>query len=142
MAIPRKVAVYGNSLFVAGIEASIRNQPGMVVSRLSPSLADPMSAMEQFCPDAVIFDLAAARPEFGIALLAQYPHLILIGLNLESSTVLIFSGQHSQVSTTDDLIQVINQARTGGYGETPDSSTPRTDSHDDVRSPSSDDSSV
>lgn len=53
---PVRVAVYGASLMMAVLEASLRTSPLLVVIRLDPALAGATDRLYQFAPQVVIVD--------------------------------------------------------------------------------------
>ena len=103
----RKVALYGNSLVVSSIGASLQGRAGLEVKCVDATLPDAASRLTALQPDVVIFDLAVAQPEFAIALWEARPRLVLIGVNLTTGHALVLSGQSSRLLTMDDLLQVI-----------------------------------
>ncbi len=110
---PRTVAVYGNSLFIAGIQASLKIQPELQVSEIGGSDPDLTAPLAASCPDVIIFDLTSTRPLISLAFLAEHPQVLFIGLDLNSDRVLVLSGQFSKVVTTDHLLQLILQEPAG-----------------------------
>ncbi len=105
--VPR-VIVYGNSVALAGIEASIKLDPECEVI----AHAWPISQQElcRLHPDVMIFELDAVQPEFLYTLSKELPGLLLISIDPESNRVLIWSGQQAEGWTIQDLEQVIHQA--------------------------------
>jgi hypothetical protein len=78
----RTVAIYGNSLVLSSIRASLEHRTELRV---------------------LSFD--AAMP--AVALWKAQPHVLLIGVDLAADRALVLSGQSSHVLTPDDLVQVI-----------------------------------
>ncbi len=103
----RKVALYGNSLVVSSIGASLQGCAGLQVCSVDAILPDAALRLGALQPDVVIFDLTMAQPEFAIALWKAQPHLLLIGVDLATGQALMLSGQPSRLLTIDDLLQVI-----------------------------------
>ncbi len=101
------VALYGNSLVVSSIGASLQGRAGLQVLSVDATLPDATERLDALKPDVVVFDLAAAQPEFAIALWKARPRLLLIGVDLTTSQVLVLSGQPARLLTMDDLLQVI-----------------------------------
>jgi len=105
--IMRTVALYGNSLVVSSIGASLQGRAGLEVKYVDATLPNAASRLGALQPDVIIFDLAVAYPEFAIALWKAQPRLLLIGVNLTTGHALVLSGQPSRLLTMDDLLQVI-----------------------------------
>ncbi len=128
----RTVILYGNSLLMAGLEASLREQPGLDVVQVDATLPNAAQRLSALHPDVVIFDLSAPpstpsttlRPgfqPFGYAqarlppsnlhlptsILQEHPGISLIGLDLNSNKVLVLSGQEHTVLAANDLAQII-----------------------------------
>jgi hypothetical protein len=103
----RTVALYGNSLVVSSIGASLQGRAGLQVLSVDSALPDAASRLGVLQPDVIIFDLAVAQPEFAIALWKTQSRLLLIGVDLTTGQALVLSGQPSRLLTRDDLLQVI-----------------------------------
>jgi len=106
------VVLYGNSLFMAGVEASLRGQPGLDVVRIDTTLPNVAQRLDALHPDVIIFDLTTSNSPFSdlhfpSSILQEHPGLSLIGLDLNSNQVLVLSGQQHTVLAADDLAQVI-----------------------------------
>jgi len=111
MTTVHRVAIYGNSLSVASIGASLQDRPGLELLALDATLPDAIQRLEPLMPDMVLFDLAIAHAvEDAVSLLAAHPNLVLVGFDLTSHRALLLSGKQSTVLTTDDLIQIIERS--------------------------------
>ncbi len=107
VATMRKVALYGNSLVVSTIGASLQGHAGLQVSSVDATLPDAASRLSTLQPDVIIFDLVMAQLEFAVALWKAQPRLLLIGVDLTTGQALVLSGQPSRLLTMADLLQVI-----------------------------------
>jgi DNA-binding NarL/FixJ family response regulator len=103
----RSVIVCGSHLVMSTICASLREKPGFQVQQVEGFLPEIIQELELSPPDVILFDLAAAQPHFAIPLLRQHPTIKLIGIDLMSNAMLLFSSQQSRLLTADDLAQVI-----------------------------------
>lgn len=102
------VVLYGNSLLMAGVEASLRGRPDLDVVRIDTALPDAGERLNALRPDVVIFDLTAPHySEFAIPFLRDHPGLSLIGLDPNSKTVTVLSNQRYTARTVNELAQVI-----------------------------------
>jgi hypothetical protein len=111
------VVLYGNSLLIAGVEASLRGRPDLDVVRIDTALSDAGTRLNALRPDVVIFDLIAPHySEFAIPFLREHPGLPLIGLDPNSKTVTVLSNQRYTALTVNELAQVIQMQirRQGG----------------------------
>ncbi len=93
------VALYGDTLALATIAASLGRRPGL---RVAP--AEELGGLQ---PDVAVFDLAAGRPDIALALWRAQPNLLLIGVDLSTGRALVLSGHPSRVYTVEDLVNVI-----------------------------------
>ncbi len=95
----RTVALYGNSLALASIAASLQARAGLQVVP-----AERLGALQ---PDALVFDLTAGPPEPAIARWKAQPRLLLVGVDLAGNRMLVLSGQPARVLTAEELVHVI-----------------------------------
>ncbi len=101
------MVLYGNSLVMSTIGASLRAHSGLELVRLEPGAPDAAQRLLALHPDVVLFDLATAEPDFAVTLLKQHSKLLLIGVDLANARMLVLSGHESNVLTVDDLLHVI-----------------------------------
>jgi hypothetical protein len=105
----QRVVVYGNTVALAGIEASIHLDPGCeVIGRAWPIDQQELCKLQ---PDVVIFELDAVRPEFPYALAEELSDLLLIGIDPETNRAQLWCRQQAEGWTSQDLAQVIHQAK-------------------------------
>ena len=102
----RRVVLYGDSLILAGVRASLDRCPDLQVLSLDPSLDSPIGAVRACCPATFIFDMDAVRPDFQLSLLQQ-PGLLLVGIDPEAHQALVWSGREEAVVAAADLITLI-----------------------------------
>ncbi len=102
------VLLYGNSLAVSTIGASLEACPDLQVLPLDPAQADFTRRLEELQPGIVIFDLAAAYPNFAIDLWRAHPGLLLIGVDPSSDEMLVLSGCPQPVLDVHDLLNLIH----------------------------------
>lgn len=102
----QKVLLYGDSLVLAGLQASLSSWSGLEVIDL-----DGLVASEQeLCalrPNVVIFDLGAVQPGFHYRLVEKLPDLLLVGIDSATNRVLVWSGQQLRELCTQDLVHMI-----------------------------------
>ena len=114
----RRVILYGKSVILGSVGASLRDVPGLELIPLASPLpeAKDLSALE---PDAIIFDLEAAHPDAALSLLRQRPGLLLIGVDPGSDEMVIVTSRQRRAVAVADLLRVIHQGKmeTGRWGE-------------------------
>lgn len=107
------VALYGNSLFLAGLETSLKNTPQFDVVRIDANLLNAERYLESLCPSVIIFDQGDAPlntwPNM-TQLFKEHPGVIAIGLDLTSNNVTILSGKSRSATRVEDLVEVILMA--------------------------------
>jgi hypothetical protein len=93
---------------MSSIGASLRECPGLNVVQVNTVFGDAAERLGALDPAAVIFDLAAVRPEFTISFWKAHPHVLLIGVDVVLNEMLVLSGQAARAWRVQDLVQVIN----------------------------------
>lgn len=104
-----RVALYGSSLFLSGIEGSLRAERGLEVVHIQPDAPDECLLREVMDASLLAFDVQETSPELMLALFKGTPHLALLALDPESDRLLVLSGQVSGARTIGDLTQVIRR---------------------------------
>ncbi len=108
MAEQQKIILYGDTLILAGVQASLSLSPNVEIFVLSGTPADLAESLSELHPSAVIFDLEAHPTDFPPSLLQQ-PGLVLIGINTETHQAVLWAGQQIQELSVPDLIGIIQQ---------------------------------
>jgi len=104
--IQRKVILYGDSLILEGIHTNLRCCPDLEMVSLVPPLPKA-KVLHQLSPDVIIFDLEANNLEALLELLQTNPQLLLIGIDLMTNQMLLWSGEHSHALSLPNLVKVI-----------------------------------
>ena len=102
----KKVVLYGKSLVISTIGASLGGCSDLEILLVDPDMPDLQQQLEALRPDAVIFNLGAAHPESLLSLLEQ-PDVLLIGVDAETHQALVWSGRQAAAVVADDLVSVI-----------------------------------
>ena len=109
MEASRHICIYGNSVILGTLGASLRRYPQLEVTSLWP---DPLqiSELQALNPNVIIFDLDAPRPEAAFSLLESCPGLLLIGISPDANYVRTWYGQQlREIPSAHDLLEVINK---------------------------------
>lgn len=104
------VALYGNSLFLAGVETSLRDRPEFDVVRIDATLLNAEQTLKSLQPKVIIFDCGDALLDTlpGMTqLLKGSPGVIVIGLDLTSNDITVLSGQSHSAMRVEDLVEAI-----------------------------------
>ena len=102
----RRAILYGNSLILEGVRASLAALPGLEV--LDQPLDIPLEPDQTKGPTTVIFDLEAIQPDILLTLLQQ-PGLQLIGIDPETHQAQVWSGRQVAAASAGDLIRIIQK---------------------------------
>lgn len=102
-----RVILYGNSVIVGTVAASLARYPDLEVVGVSPPVtaAKELAALE---PDVIIFDVEAGDPEPAFALLKACPRLLLVGVSPETDQLMLWSSGKTNALSTEDLVKVIS----------------------------------
>ncbi len=106
MVKPRRVILYGRSVILGTLSASLGDYSGLEIVQLSPPLPAPHE-LAALGAQVILFDLNAVSADFPFTLLREQPDLLLIGLDAAGDRLLVLSGQQAHALTTTELVQVI-----------------------------------
>lgn len=107
----QRVIVYGRTMILGTLAASLQKQPRFEVIALSSPYPSTQE-LGELEPDAILFDLENGHPEAAFALLATRPALQIIGIDPDRDQVLVWSGQHLHELSVQDLVAVISSKDT------------------------------
>jgi hypothetical protein len=104
----RRIVLYGKSVIVGSVGASLRDVPGLEIIPLAlpPRDAKDLGAL---APDVIIFDLDAAHPDAALSLLRQRPELLLIGVDPASDKLVVVTAREIRAVAAADLLEVIDR---------------------------------
>ena len=105
----QKVLVYGDSLVLAAVQASLQACPWFEVIAVDGPAAE--ADLLAYGPSVVIFDMGAVRPEFLLTQMRALPDLLLIGIDPESHEVLL-TGQAARSITLDQITRIVHSRET------------------------------
>ena len=102
----RRVILYGNSVILGTVGASLAQCSDLDVVSLAPPLPGRQE-LAALSPDVIIFDLEAAHPEAALSLLQTRPRLLLIGIDAATDDMLLWWGEQAHASGTRSLVRAI-----------------------------------
>ncbi len=105
----RRVAVFGNSLNMAGIVASLKADTTLEVLCLNLDSPDARQSLDENDLAAIVFDLSELPLHLDVTLLCDRPGLLLIGVNPSTDKMLVLSSHPAQAQSMADLVDVIHQ---------------------------------
>ncbi len=105
----KRVAVFGNSLNMAGIVASLKADITLEVLCVKPDFSDARQRIDENALAAIVFDLSDPPQRLDISLLCDLPGLLLIGVDFSRDKMLVLSCRPAQALSMADLVSVIHQ---------------------------------
>lgn len=99
-----KVLFYGNSLVLAGVQATFDAYPGFETIALDQPIPQPELLVLN--PRVVLFDMGVPESEFLLAQMQELPGLLLIGVDPESHEVLL-TGQAACSISLEQITQIV-----------------------------------
>ena len=102
----KKVLLYGDTLLLAGIRASLASYSGLTLCDVSSSVTNEEELLS-LQPDVVIFDVGAVQPATLQDLTEKLPDLLLVGIDPSHSRGLVWSRQHLRELSTNNLVKII-----------------------------------
>jgi hypothetical protein len=108
------VVVYGSSLYMAGLVASLKADPSLDVVHIHSGSLAFEQCRQGLAPAAIVFDLGEMPPDLALAQLRACPGLMLIGVDPASEDILLLSGQQTRAVTMSDMALLITGTGTGG----------------------------
>ncbi len=106
---PRRVAVYGNSLNMAGIVASLKADTTVEVLCVNLDSPNARQSLDENELAAIVFDLSDPQLRLGFTLLRDRPGLLMIGVDPSRDEMLVLSSYPAQALSMADLVSVIHQ---------------------------------
>jgi hypothetical protein len=104
----QRILLYGNTLMLAGMRASLEANPAFEVVALDASQASGQDLLA-LSPTILIFDTASIHPQFYGDLIQQWTGVLLIGIDPDSNQVLLWEGQQMCELSVQCLVEVISQ---------------------------------
>jgi hypothetical protein len=114
-----RVVLYGSSLYMAGLAASLKTNPSLNVIHIHAGSPAFEHCRQAQVPAAFVFDLGEMSADLALSQLRACPGLMLIGVDAASEDILVLSGQRARALTMNDLAQLITVTDTGGPPSSP-----------------------
>lgn len=102
-----RVVVYGSSLSMAGIEASLRIDPSLAITTVFPGSPTALAELDGFNPEVILFDLNESSVDLQVQLLRERPGLRMIGIDAGSDKLLVLTCHSATALTVADLVKII-----------------------------------
>ncbi|MBN2393254.1 MAG: hypothetical protein JXR84_21165 [Anaerolineae bacterium] len=114
------IVLFGDSLLMDGVEASLADQQELDVIRVDATINNVAQHLQTIAPDLVIFDLDLPFSSQIVPLLQERPGIPFIGLDAQCSEVIALSSQHYTALSANDLVKVIQKQTTTRPGQAVD----------------------
>jgi hypothetical protein len=106
----QRVVLYGQSVILGAVQASLRRDPQLEAVSLAPPAT--VQELAAFAPDVILFDTDQGCSGPAFALLRTCPGLLLIGIDPASEQLLVLSSTARQALSIEDLVNVIELKKT------------------------------
>jgi phage FluMu protein gp41 len=104
----RRILLYGNSIVLGSIGASLAHSPEFELTCLSAPLPT-REELEAMAPDVILFDIENSHPEAAFALLEAGSDLLLFGISPDGNVVRQWSGRQYRELSTDELTALMRE---------------------------------
>ena len=104
-----QVVVYGSSLNVATVAASLNADQGLEVICVDPNSPTIRQYLRELNPAVIAFDLNDPPQSMEDILLRERPEVLLIGVDTTNDEILVLSSRPQQAHSASDLIGVIQE---------------------------------
>ena len=109
MEIRTRVVVYGNSLHMAGIAASLKANQSLEVVCVDPHSPTARQTLSELNPAVIVFDLCDPPACLELTLLCEKPGVLLIGVDPARDEILVLSGRLQKALSVSHLEHIIQQ---------------------------------
>ena len=103
----RLVILFGDSLLMDGVEASLDVNKSLNVMRILDTFDGFRECLHSLEPDIVIFDWDTPQSQLIVSVLRDQPGVTLLGLDVYSKKVIIVSSYQCAPLSAGDLLEVI-----------------------------------
>lgn len=107
MANKRTVALFGDTLLIDSIEASLSSQQELGLVRINTQVANVVEHLRKLNPDLIIFDSDDPQSKFVVPFLQVQSRIPLLCLNGSRSTIVALTAQHFTAQSASELTRAI-----------------------------------
>jgi hypothetical protein len=104
----RTVLLYGPSLLLSGVAASLEQCPDLHIMRAG-AWTEASRLLAEHTPDVLIFDLTNACESHILPLLLTNRGILMIGLDAECNQAVLVSGQEARSLTLDQIREIVRR---------------------------------
>lgn len=114
------IVLFGDSLLMDGVEASLSDQQELDVIHVDITINNVGQHLQTIAPDLVIFDLDLPFSSQIVPLLREQPGIPFIGLDAQCSEAIALSSHQYTALSANDLVKVIQIQTTTRPGQAVD----------------------
>lgn len=104
-----RVLLCGKSLFISGLQASLGTVPDLELEQIDSQPDHLQERITSWKPDVLILETELLRTALSLSLLPDFPRLKVIGLDIETNRLQVFSRSTSYEPTSEQLLQMIQE---------------------------------
>ena len=104
----RTVLLYGRSLLLSGVAASLEQSSNLRILRAT-IWSEASRLLAEQLPDVLIFDLTNASESHILPLLLTKPGLLLIGLDTECNRAVLVGGREARSLTVNQIVEMVQR---------------------------------
>ncbi len=130
----RTVLLYGRSLLLSGVAASLEQCPALRVTRVA-TWAQARRLIAGGLPDVLILDMANARDSHVLSLLLTNPALLMIGLDPDRNRAVLVSGREAQSLTVNQILEIVQRGDAALQARSSSAAQPSADSESLIKDP-------
>jgi hypothetical protein len=112
----RLIVLYGDSLLMDTVEASLEANHDLGLMRIHATVADLGGRLESLCPDLIIVDLNTSHSHQVIPFLWNHPGIPMLGLDVTYDRVVALSSEQHEVQSVGELAELVEKHASNGNG--------------------------
>lgn len=113
----RIIVLFGDSLLMDTVEASLGENPELGVMRIHSNVPDIGERLKSIQPHLIIFDWDAPHCQFVLPFLREQSGIPLLGLDVTCSKAIMLCSQEYTILTADELAGLIQTKTANGILE-------------------------
>ncbi len=102
----RTVILYGQSMLLSLVTNSLAQSPKLRVLQAT-NWDEIEKLLSEYTPNVLIYDLVDASESHILTLLFKNPHLLLIGLDVETNRAMLLTGKESRSLTMERMKEIV-----------------------------------
>ena len=104
---PRRVVTWGRSVLASALVAGLAQRPDLEVVQIEATVPAALDTLQRRQAHAVVCDQASVPAAHVLALLAIYPHLVVVIVDPNADRAMVLTGRRPPMRTIDDLVATL-----------------------------------